>query len=168
MKNEDNITISISFHYQKKFKNGKQLSKQVQLDYSISSEIASKEDIKKLAMTTEIAKTIYESQRKLINVHNQERRNDVLYIMDNMDNLKDEIAMTSLIEKDVQTYHKMQLVFHALESLTDKQRRRFCLYFLIGYSYREIAEIENVSYDVIKTCIQKSVRKIKNICKCNV
>lgn len=159
MKKNDNI--SICFRYHKQFKNGKHLYKDVELEYNISTEIASKEEFETLFLSSEIQTILYESTRELINAHNKEIKHDVYYIIEE---IKDTMARTSLIEKDIQAYHQIELVKKALKTLTAKQQRRFYMYFIDGYSYHEIAEIENISYDTTQKAIQKSLQKIIKIC----
>lgn len=161
MKNE---TISLRFHYHKQFKNGKHLYKYVEFDYIISTEIASKEEFKKRLRSQEIQTILYESTRALINAHNQETKHDVCYIVDEAE-IKDPLAITSFIEKDIHKFHQMQLLKKALKTLTKKQQRRFYLYFIAGYNYREIAKLEGISTQVARNSIQKTLQKIKAICK---
>lgn len=159
-KKNDNILIC--FRYHKQFKNGKHLYKDVELEYTISTDIASKKEFEKLLLSLETQTILYESTRELINAYNKEIKHDVYYIMDD---IKDDLAVTSLIEKDVQAYYQIQLIKKALKTLTAKQQRRFCMYFIDGYSYREIGKLEGISAQVAHCSIQKSLQKIIKICR---
>jgi len=52
------------------------------------------------------------------------------------------------------------------KELTEVQRRRFVLHFIEGFSYRKIADFENVHFtsvqESIEACIKKLNKKLKN------
>ena len=49
----------------------------------------------------------------------------------------------------------------ALSSLSDKQRQRLLQYYIMGYTYRKIAEMEGVTDTAVKQNINKIIKKLK-------
>ncbi|MBQ5559855.1 MAG: sigma-70 family RNA polymerase sigma factor [Lachnospiraceae bacterium] len=49
----------------------------------------------------------------------------------------------------------------AIKALPDKQRRRLCLYYFGGYTYAEIAELENCSIHSVYMAVERAKEKIK-------
>lgn len=59
------------------------------------------------------------------------------------------------------------LLMKAISMLTDIQRSRFVKYMILGYSQREIAELEGVSYKQVRKSIEQAKIKIKKYFKIN-
>ena len=53
----------------------------------------------------------------------------------------------------------------ALSSLSDKQRQRLLQYYIMGYTYRKIAEMEGVIDTAVKQNINKIIKKLKKFLK---
>jgi DNA-directed RNA polymerase specialized sigma24 family protein len=53
------------------------------------------------------------------------------------------------------------IVRTALKQLSDKQQRRFRLFFYYGYSENEIARIEGVSQPAVHDSIQAGLKRLK-------
>ena len=46
--------------------------------------------------------------------------------------------------------------------LTETQKRRFKLYFLRGYTIRQIAKVEHVCINAVEECLMAALKKLKN------
>lgn len=53
----------------------------------------------------------------------------------------------------------------AIGKLTEKQRRRLCLYFFDGLSYRQIAKLEGVTHRTVISTIEHSLNRLRTLCK---
>lgn len=58
---------------------------------------------------------------------------------------------------------KLRLLFMAMESLTDKQRKYLKLYFVKGMTTRDIAKEEGISHQAIEKHIRAATRKFEKI-----
>lgn len=58
------------------------------------------------------------------------------------------------IEDIITENERAENLYKAIEELPKKQRRRFILYFVHGLTYKQIAEIENTSFQSIATSIK--------------
>ena len=106
-----------------------------------------------------IGKALEELDRKAENLERKERSHQysleaALY---EGEDFADDVTPESLLDLKIEN----AFLKEALLSLTETQRRRLLLY-AEGYSYREIAEIENVGF----TKIAKSVENARNKMLC--
>ena len=70
----------------------------------------------------------------------------------------------SVSETLEETFERMELakkVWAVLESLSPKQRRRLILHFWSGYSYAEIAEIENCNKATVMRSVKTGLKKFQ-------
>jgi len=59
--------------------------------------------------------------------------------------------------------HEIEELYAAIDSLPDKQGRRIYAYFILGFSQKEIAQLEGVDASVVCRSIQAGIEKMKNI-----
>ena len=68
---------------------------------------------------------------------------------------------SSDVEEDASEQIINRELHQAIKSLPDKQRRRLSLYYFGGYTYAEIAEVENCSVHSVYMAVQRAKEKIK-------
>ena len=73
--------------------------------------------------------------------------------------------VNSTVESDASEQIINRELRQAIKALPDKQRRRLCLYYFGGYTYSEIAEMENCSVHSVFMAVERAKEKIKNILK---
>lgn len=165
-KQKEHYTRELKYHIKKTLNNGQEIEKDVTVKYHISREIASKEELDALELSEEILCILHESDRELINAWNREQRHDVLCYEEGMS----ELAMGMDAEhvfNDIFWRMQKKDLHDALQQLSESQRRRFCLHYGRGYSYKKIADAEGVSKESIRECVRYSKKKIMNILKTN-
>ena len=60
---------------------------------------------------------------------------------------------------------RVELLYTALDSLPDKQRRRVFAHYILGFSKAEIARIEDVSHKAVSLSITAGLRRLENFLK---
>ena len=73
--------------------------------------------------------------------------------------------VNSTVESDASEQIINRELRQAIKALPDKQRRRLCLYYFGGYTYSEIAEMENCSVHSVFMAVERAKEKIKIILK---
>ena len=58
---------------------------------------------------------------------------------------------------------RYQALYSALDKLSDTERGSILLYYMQGYSIKEIAEIEGVSEDAVKKHLSRGRRHLRNL-----
>lgn len=58
---------------------------------------------------------------------------------------------------------KYQELYAALESLPNKERTSLLLYYMEGYSIKEIADIENASHEAVKQHLSRGRKRLRHI-----
>ena len=61
------------------------------------------------------------------------------------------------VERNMTT-HKLK---EAIETLPEPQQRRLLLYYIIGFTYEEIAEIEGCSHPAVIKSVNAAIKKLK-------
>lgn len=74
-------------------------------------------------------------------------------------------AITETLEETFFRQECMRTIVKIVSGCTPTQRKRFYLYFLGGYTYKKIAEIENCGVSKVQKSVEKVLRKIKNSMK---
>ena len=69
--------------------------------------------------------------------------------------------VNSTVESDASEQIINRELRRAIKALPDKQRRRLCLYYFGGYTYAEIAEMENCSVHSAFMAVERAKEKIK-------
>ena len=73
--------------------------------------------------------------------------------------------VNSTVESDASEQIINRELRRAIKALPDKQRRRLYLYYFGGYTYAEIAEMENCSVHSVFMAVERAKEKIKIILK---
>lgn len=69
------------------------------------------------------------------------------------------------LEDEVFTKLQKELLWKAIETLPNIQRRRVILYYFEGFTYEQIARIEGCSFRAVKYSVDCAKDKLKNIFK---
>ena len=102
---------------------------------------------------------VFDEERKLIERQRNERRRhyDKRGLEDYI--IAHEYPRVAKSAEDV--YMDQQALAEILDVCTPTQRRRFCLNKIYGYSYSEIARLENCSKSVVEKSIGLVIKKLK-------
>lgn len=107
-----------------------------------------------------VFRTIEESIRKEKTLRRQERRYMELNQDVDVEN-QPGVSSSGNPEDYLIIQERLAELCRVLKKHTPTQRRRFLL-FIMGYSYREIAELEKVTSVAVRYSVQKVLRKVRN------
>ena len=154
--------LNLCYHKAKVQKNGRKVDKEISFEYEILNEIASEDDLEGLDLSQDVICAIYESKTQLENARNYEYKHDVMHYEEGIS----ELAMYMDAEEipiEVSNRIDYERLYNALNKLSAKQRKRFYLYYGLGYCYREIADMEGVSWQAVRETVKAVKQKIVNI-----
>jgi len=91
-------------------------------------------------------------------------RNKAHYSLDVGDGIENDALFPPLTPFEVYEQRlRVELLYTALDSLSDKQRWRVYAHYILGLSQAEIAAIEHVSPKAVSLSIAAGLRQMKNI-----
>ena len=113
----------------------------------------------RLEVTSEVKDLLEQADRQIRSQRRQERRRHTEYI----DGLTDTTIVcpqedfADLVDR-MDSYKRL---YSAIEKLTDVQKRRLCLYFFGGLTYREIADFENVNHRTVIRSVEQALCRLR-------
>lgn len=116
-------------------------------------------------VSDEIIKLYYEEKKRQERERYEKRKHIDSHSLD--DYIVTMKAITETLEETYFKRQKIREIMEIVESCSAIQRKRFYLHFICGYTYKEIAKIDNCHissvHESIKTVIKKIKKKFKKI-----
>lgn len=116
--------------------------------------------------TVEITEDVYEAFQEFNKQEKRQNNHFDRYIehaqLSDSEIYKRAFAKSSTADDHFLTEELNTVLYRAFDSLTGNQRKRAILYFEHKLTYKQIAELENRSFDTIRESIQTAKQKIIN------
>lgn len=116
-------------------------------------------------VSTPVKELLEQSDRQIRSQRRQDRRHLDFAVQTDEDLLssllpanEDTADLLERIERDTRLHE-------AIGRLTEIQRRRLCLYYFDGLSYRQIARLEGVTHRTVITTIEHSLNRLRTLCQ---
>jgi len=109
-----------------------------------------------VTVTVEVKELLAQSDRQIQSQRRQDRRRHTEYI--------DGLTFTTMVDSPADLLEKMeqrQRLHAAMQTLTEKQRRRLILHFFHALSYRKIAKLENVSDRSVTDSVRQALNRLR-------
>ena len=113
----------------------------------------------RLEVSIEIKDLLEQADRQIRSQRRQERRRHTEYI----DGLTD--TTTVLPQEDfadlINRMDSYKRLYAAIEKLSEVQKRRLCLHYFEGLTYRRIAELEGTHFSTAAESVTRAVEKLR-------
>ncbi|MFT9056101.1 MAG: sigma-70 family RNA polymerase sigma factor [Ethanoligenens sp.] len=116
-------------------------------------------------VSTSVKELLEQSDRQIRSQRRQDRRHLDFAVQTDEDLLssllpanEDTADLLERIERDTRLHE-------AIGRLTEIQRRRLCLYYFDGLSYRQIARLEGVTHRTVISTIEHSLNRLRTFCQ---
>lgn len=111
-------------------------------------------------VTREVYLVFEEERLQMERERNEKRRHLTDRALDDYAVLTSSKAVSEPLETYYFQRERLQHVFEILKTCTPKQRERFLLNKIYGYSYTEIAQMQRCSVSVVKRSVEAVMKKI--------
>ena len=116
-------------------------------------------------LSTPVKELLEQSDRQIRSQRRQDRRHLDFAVQ------ADEDLLSSLLPAYEDTADLVERIecntrlYDAIGKLTEIQRRRLCLYYFDGLSYRQIAKLEGVTHRTVISTIEHSLNRLRKLCQ---
>lgn len=116
-------------------------------------------------VSTPVKELLEQSDRQIRSQRRQDRRHLDFTVQ------ADEDWLSSLLPAYEDTADLLERIecntrlHEAIGKLTEIQRRRLCLYYFDGLSYRQIAKLEGVTHRTVISTIEHSLNRLRKLCQ---
>jgi RNA polymerase sigma factor (sigma-70 family) len=116
-------------------------------------------------VSTPVKELLEQSDRQIRSQRRQDRRHIDFAVQ------ADEDLLSSLLPAYEDTADLLERIecntrlHEAIGKLTEIQRRRLCLYYFDGLSYRQIAKLEGVTHRTVISTIEHSLNRLRKLCQ---
>ena len=116
-------------------------------------------------VSTPVKELLEQSDRQIRSQRRQDRRHLDFAVQ------ADEDLLSSLLPAYEDTADLLERIdcnirlHEAIGKLTEIQRRRLCLYYFDGLSYRQIAKLEGVTHRTVISTIEHSLNRLRTLCQ---
>jgi len=116
-------------------------------------------------VSTSVKELLEQSDRQIRSQRRQDRRHLDFAVQ------TDEELLSSLLPAQEDTADLLERIerdtrlYEAIDRLTEIQRRRLCLYYFDGLSYRQIARLEGVTHRTVISTIEHSLNRLRTLCQ---
>ena len=116
-------------------------------------------------VSTPVKELLEQSDRQIRSQRRQDRRHLDFTVQ------ADEDFLSSLLPAYEDTADLLERIecntrlHEAIGKLTEIQRRRLCLYYFDGLSYRQIAKLEGVTHRTVISTIEHSLNRLRKLCQ---
>jgi RNA polymerase sigma factor (sigma-70 family) len=116
----------------------------------------------RIEVSVEVKSLLEQTDRQIRSQRRQDRR--YLDFVESMDEL-DTLPMQSQedIADLINRMDSYKWLYTAINELPESQRRRLCLYYLQGLTYRQIAEMEGVGFKTVSRSITRALDTLKKL-----
>lgn len=114
-------------------------------------------------VSDEIIKLYYEEKKRQERERYEKRKHIDSHNLD--DYIVTMKAITETLEETYFKRQKIREIMEIVESCSAIQRKRFYLYFMCGYTYEEIAKIQQCSKTAVIKSIKMILKKLKKLIK---